>query len=90
MSAVLENQMVIGATAEYERRNVEIGKRERSDMVMDALCDGYWDDYLPTKDLREQAEYLCLAVDLKQDDAAIARLARHFVEMAKEHGEAVL
>lgn len=86
----LENSMVVGATDEYERRFPEVSEREQRDKAMDALCDGFWDDHMPTKEMREQMEHICLAVDLDQSDESIARLTRYFVELAAQHAQEVM
>jgi hypothetical protein len=61
-----ENQMVVGAAAEYERQNPEM-TREQMDRVheaaTDAVCEKkWWAEWGLPDDLAEDLAYLCMAV----------------------------
>jgi hypothetical protein len=79
-----ENSMVVGATAEYERRNPEVTQADYKN-ALDEIINGDWcGDNLPGK-LGDQFSAMAEAVRTKADDAKLARMARYMVQLATEH-----
>jgi len=85
-ATILENSMVSGATAEYERQNPELTPEQEATLLESATDDvdlgDYWGDHLYKLEVSRQLRALCEAIRVGQDDAAIARMARHLRTLA--------
>jgi len=81
----IENSMVVGATDAYERQNPELTPQQEAALLEAATDDvdlgDYWGDQCRAP-VSEQLRALCEAIRMEQDDATIARMARHLRTLA--------
>lgn len=81
-----ENSMVVGAATEYERQNPELTPQQEAALLESATDDvdlgDYWGDHLYKLEVSRQLRALCEAIRMEQDDATIARMARHLRTLA--------
>jgi len=78
-----ENHMVVGAAQEYERQTRDVTSEDFEAAQAELEYGDYWMEHLPSE-LAAQAEAIALAVGNKVDDATLARMARYFIQLAKE------